>query len=230
MHRVLLAAMSLMAAADAAACVVPSGVPVVVARVEEGALVLANGVRLLPGTIVLRPDAAWPTTLEGAFIRYVAEDDAPDRHGRLIAQIFFARDGGEVWLQAQLVDDGAALVMPRRGSEVCAAQLLVREAARGNDDVQAADAMGGMIGRYAIAEGVITRALVLSDGVFLDFGDDWRTDFSVFIARGDIKRFGALLDDVRALEGRRVVVRGFVGDRAGPQMRVTSALALQVLP
>jgi len=141
---------------------------------------------------VLRPDAAWPATLEGAFIRYVAEDDAPDRHGRLIAQIFVARDVGEVWLQAQLIDDGAALVMPRRGSEACAAELLVREAVRGSGDVQAVDAMGGMIGRYAIAEGVITRALVLSDGVFLDFGEDWRTDFSVFIARGDIKRFGAL--------------------------------------
>ncbi|HRK70591.1 MAG TPA: hypothetical protein PLA85_03325 [Micropepsaceae bacterium] len=230
MRCVLFAALSMMAAADAAACVVPSGVPVVVARVEEGALVLANGVRLLPGTIVLRPDATWPATLEGAFIRYVTEDDAPDRHGRLIAQIFVARDGGEVWLQAQLIDDGAALVMPRRGSEACAAELLMRAAARGNDDVQAADAMGGMIGRYAIVEGVITRALVLSDGVFLDFGEDWRTDFSVFIARGDMKRFGVMLDQVRALEGRSVRVRGFVGDRAGPQMRVTSPRALELLP
>lgn len=219
-----------MVAADAAACVVPSGMPVAVSQVDAGTLVLANGVRLLPGTIVLAPDAALPVELEGAFVRYVAEDDAPDRHGRLIAQIFVARDGGDVWLQAQLIDDGAALVMPRRGSEACAVELLSRETARGGSDVRAANDMDAMIGHYAVVEGVITRALVLSDGAFLDFGEDWRNDFSVFIARGDMKRFGALLDDVRALEGRSVRVRGFVGDRAGPQMRVTSPQALQLLP
>lgn len=230
MRLILIAALCLLAAGEAMACAVPSGAPSRVVSVEGQVLVLEGGAQLVPGTIVLMPDAMLPAALEGSLVRHAAEGDAPDRHGRRVAQIFVARDGGETWLQADLVDADAARVMPRRGSEACAAELLAREEARGLGDVRTADDMNSMIGQYAIAEGVVTRALVLSDGVFLDFGEDWRTDFSAFIARGDMKRFGAILDDVRALEAKRVQLRGFVGERAGPQMRLSSPSALRLLP
>ncbi len=239
---VFLAALFGMQPGAAFACDMPSGASTRVTRVEAMTLTLDDGQLLLPGTIIAAPIPAENidplASVQGAMVRFVPEDDTLDRHGRLVAQIFVARDGLDVWLQDDLVRSGAALVMPRRDSEACAVELLeAEEAARlaqlgvwASPFILPADAVEGAVGRHAIVEGTITDTFVRSEGAFLDFGEDWRTDFSVFIARGDMKRFGALLDDVRALQGRRVRVRGFVGERAGPQMRLSSPHALALLP
>jgi micrococcal nuclease len=65
--------------------------------------------------------------------------------------------------------------------------------------------------------------------VYLNFGADWRADFTVRAQRADLA--GALAGlDLAALAGRMVEVRGVVLEAGGPLIELSHAEQIQVLP
>ena len=61
---------------------------------------------------------------------------------------------------------------------------------------------------------------IRSGRVYLNFGSDWRTDFTVRIDPADASRFETAGMDLLALEGQVIRVRGWVQDENGPMIRV----------
>ena len=57
--------------------------------------------------------------------------------------------------------------------------------------------------------------------IYLNFGDDWRRDFTVRIAPRDKRAFARAGLDLLALEGRTIRVRGWIKWRDGPMIDAT---------
>jgi endonuclease YncB( thermonuclease family) len=222
--------------------------PLAVARVPagdrlelaDGRTVRLAGVRLPAGHDAFAEQAR--TTLAGLLagqaVRLGTSAAPVDRYGDLIAQV--ERIDGK-WLQGALLEQGLAEVETRPGEVARAAAMLVleraaRTAGRGlwadpafapRSALRVADA----IGSFQIVQGRVLRVAPAGDYVYLNFGRDWRSDFTVRLRRVELDgRFARAGLDVLALAGRRIEVRGFVLDAGGPLIELSHPEQIQVLP
>jgi len=220
-----------------------------VAAVDDGdTLMLADGRALrLTGLQApkMRPEdpsfRAWPHAAEakatltqlaaGHDIRLHTMGAAEDRHGRLLAQVTVRAGGQEIWLQQAMLRAGAARVYTFPDNRACARELLAaereaREAGRGLWSlaayrIRSVDDAAAVIGQYHLVEGVVVRAQRVRDRLFWNFGDDYRTDFTVTIPARALPLFEGAGLDPAAAAGLRVRVRGWIELRNGPDIEVT---------
>jgi hypothetical protein len=80
---------------------------------------------------------------------------------------------------------------------------------------------------FQLVEGRVREVSEVGRRIYLNFGGDWRKDFTLTIEAGDRSRFA---DDLSGLEGRQVRVRGWLRDFNGPAIRLTHPEQLEVLP
>ena len=149
-----------------------------------------------------------------------------DRYGRIVAYVYTLRDGDELFVQGELVAAGFAQVGDRIGSRTCATELLGRErAARtaklglwADPDYNVVNAetptdVLARRGRFALVEGEVVSVRESGSTIYLNFGRRWSEDFAVTILKRNERNFAAVGLDLKGLEGRRVLVRGFIEAR-----------------
>ena len=182
--------------------------------------------------------AALAGLAEGQAVGLAPASPDPDRHGRVHAFLFL---GAATSLQSELVKAGWARVHVVPGEAACATALLADEAAartagrglwashdyaiRKADDPSLLD----QIGLYELVEGRVVSVGRGSRLVFLDFGRDWRRDFTVMVdaaAAAGLAKAGMAVD---SLAKRRVRVRGIIEDNNGPAMRIGEPAAIELL-
>lgn len=165
---------------------------------------------------------------------------AEDRYGRVLAHLT-TRDGR--WVQETLLRDGWALFDPHTDSPEAPpggldalrqAEADARAAGRGlwADPYYALrdpDTVAQAIGRFAVVRGRVISASGSPERVYINFGRDWRQDFTVEIDHHDLAAFRRRHIDPVALKGRLVEVRGWVESLNGPMIRVTVPAALTPL-
>lgn len=180
----------------------------------------------------------------GRAVDLVGQGASRDRYGRRLAQAYIApADGGErVWLQGALVAVGHARAYGIPGSYDCVAELIAaekmaREKRVGLWSLAAYDPRPARRTRdlralretFQIVEGTVTHARRTKRGIFLDFGSDWRWDFSLAIApsaeRVDRRWASGLLD----LAGKRVRARGWIVRRNGPAIEIDHPSQIELL-
>jgi len=157
-----------------------------------------------------------------------------DRYGRTVAVVF--ADGA--WVEAQLLKRGQVRAAPDLASAACARALLAAEdegrVARaghwrsGVFRVRKADEVRGT-GTFQIVEGTVTTATVNRGRAYINFGADYRSDFTVTVAPDDMKIFRSAKFDVRSLAGKHVRVRGWMEFYNGPEMTIAMPAAIEVL-
>ena len=74
---------------------------------------------------------------------------------------------------------------------------------------------------FQIVEGVVRGAAVVNKWGFLNFGKNYRDDFTAVVRRRDLGQFEKAGMDFEELRGKRVRVRGWLGNRNGPKIDVT---------
>jgi micrococcal nuclease len=222
-----------------------------VAEVRNGGtLVLENGlpVRLsgieLPtaggGSQTGRSSPAAQARLEAIAnqqkIRFVP--GAADRHGRIPSAVYLS-DGRLV--QAMLVAEGWARVHRLPGEAICLEGLLVAERAariarRGLWDgheyaIWSADdpSLIGRNGLYELVEGRVISVGRGSRMVFLNFGRDWKRDFTVMLPPEIADGLAASGTPIESLAMRRVRVRGLIEESGGPAIRLADVGGLELL-
>lgn len=206
--------------------------------VDGDTLVLEDGRRVrLAGVEAPKPPHGrrhWPlaetakTALEAlALDRTVAlrHDAAEDRYGRRLAQLY--RDDG-VWLQGEMLRRGLARVHTWADTRALAAEMLAieaeaRSAGRGLWSqrfygVRTPEDIERDLDSFQIVEGRVLDAQKVKGQVFLNFGPDWRTDFTARIAKRDLRLF---TDDPLALKGATIRVRGWISLWNGALIDVT---------
>ncbi len=159
-----------------------------------------------------------------------------DRHGRWLAHLHVKpSDGGPpVWVQQRLVRAGHARVYSFVDSRACAPALLAAERAARRARLglwrhaayrirSAARWRALLAYRYTfqIVEGRVLAVGRARGRIYLNFGPDWRQDFTVIVERRDARRFARAGFDLMALEGQRIRVRGWLIEKNGPAIRAT---------
>ena len=159
-----------------------------------------------------------------------------DRYGRALAHLH-AEDG--LWLQGQLLAEGMARVYSFRDNRALVAEMLAEEAvARANGRgiwghpyyrVLAADEAGAHVDSFQLVEGLVLDAAVVGGRLYLNFGPDWKTDFTIGVDRRDLRLFERAGSDYLQWRGKRLRVRGWIDTWNGPYVRATHPEQIEVL-
>ena len=75
----------------------------------------------------------------------------------------------------------------------------------------------------------MVAAAVVRGRAYLNFGPDWKGDFTVSVEPRHRRLFDAEGIDIEALEDRRIRVRGWVESWNGPLIEVTHPKQIEVL-
>ena len=161
----------------------------------------------------------------------------PDRYGRLRGHLVRSDDG--TWIQGALLAAGLARVHSLVDDRAGVAEMLVIErrarAARlgiwsePRYRVRAVSEADASLRSFQLVEGRVKAAAVVRGRGYLNFGDDWREDFTVSIGPRDRRRFETAGIDIEDYEGRLVRVRGWVDSFNGPMIEATHPEQIEVL-
>lgn len=177
--------------------------------------------------------AAAPPSLTGAVavLRATAE---PDRYGRVVGDLVLKATGASV--RVELIKNGLAFVDPAVMSGACLQALFAAERSAETDrrgvwadsPVISADspALAAAAGRIVIVDGTVKTIGETRQTIYLNFGYRYRTDFTVIVRKRDARGWD---DAARALEGRRVRVRGLLEAWNGGLIRVEHPAQIDAL-
>ncbi|MGB9152085.1 MAG: thermonuclease family protein [Alphaproteobacteria bacterium] len=190
----------------------------------------------LAGIKAAGPDAA--AFLESAIVGHnlVLQDAAGDRYGRISATVFI--EGQNQSIENAMLRAGNAFVYPATGDDARLEDMLnlehtARQEKRGywaDHPDTSADNAETLYGKYGFVSGTITKAERVKNKVFLNFGADWRTDFTIAIAAHDLRAFKKADLDPLTLQGKKLRVRGWVKREFGPMITVTDPHQVELLP
>ena len=85
------------------------------------------------------------------------------------------------------------------------------------------------LGTFQLIEGRVLDAAKVKGTVYLNFGADWRTDFTISIPREALKLFEVDGVDPLSLIGESVRVRGWLIKRNGPMIRAKHPKQIELL-
>ena len=85
------------------------------------------------------------------------------------------------------------------------------------------------MGTFAFVAGKVLKAERIKNTLHLNFGDDWRTDFTVTIAARDMHRFKKAGIDPLDYDKQNIRVRGWVKSDHGPMIVVTDPSQIETL-
>lgn len=237
-------------AAPVPACLPPlAGTERVTAVVDNGVLRLAHGrvarlegllwpsAQLSPG-LRQRATAALRQLVASQVIGLRALQPRLDRYRRLRVQALLP---GDRWVQSLILQQGLARVSIAPDRAECAKEMYAAEArahaARVGIWAQPAYAIrvpGSLrradLGTFQIVEGKVLSAKVTSGRAYLDFGQNWRTDFTVTIDAEGLKRFRAANIDPYSYTGKPLRVRGYIDRRNGYEIEAMSPAQIEMLP
>lgn len=139
--------------------------------------------------------------------------------------------GDATSLEERLIAAGVARVAPRTDDIAFIERLLTVEriARQGKKGLWALDAYQvfnadnatDAIGGYHLIEGTAVSAHKARSRFYLNFGDDYRTDFTASATSTLYRRWVKAGFDLASLQGARVRIRGFVVDINGPSIDLT---------
>lgn len=211
---------------------------------EDGTTVRLAGIQTPEPARGDRP--AWPLATEAATavghallgndVTLWHPEDREDRWGRSLAHV--VRDDG-LWMQGALLMAGLARVYTQPRTATGARLMLDLErtarAARSGIwrkrfyRVRNPAETWGDLDSVQVVEGRVVDAAVVRGTAYLNFGPDWRRDFT-FRARPDVRQvFARAGIDLADLTGRRVRGRGWVFPLNGPMIDLTHPEGLEVL-
>ena len=249
----LLAGIAPPAAAGAFDALAPETGAVVAEVIDGDTVVLADGrqVRLVgiqaPKLPLGRPDfAPWPLADKakaalaeialGRSVELGFGGRRMDRHGRWLAHLLAP---GGLWVQGELLTRGLARVYSFADNRALAAEMLAledaaRDAGRGiwADPfyrVRAPEEADAETDSFQLVEGRVLSAVVVRGRGYLNFGLDWRSDFTLAIDPQSRRLFEAEGRAIESYTGLRVRARGWLKSFNGPMIEITHPEQIEVL-
>lgn len=157
-----------------------------------------------------------------------------------LAQIFVKSEGGRwIWAQEAMLREGMGRARTwkdnyARYAALYEAEALARKAKKGvwankAFAIRKADTIGADERGFQLVEGVVRSVGVTETRTYLNFGDDYRTDFTVQINTDDLANWTKTDPPLDSLKGKRVRVRGFVYEAGGPMIRIDHPQAIELI-
>lgn len=164
-----------------------------------------------------------------------------DRYGRIEAHVFVTRNGTEVSVQQELLAKGHARVSARLPERSCAAAFLALERkariaklglwGQSYYDVRSADGTAELLsrrGQFALVEGKVVSVRESGGTIYVNFGRRWSEDFTVTILKRNERTFTDFGIEPKKLQGRHVLVRGWIEQRGGPLIEATRPEQIEI--
>ena len=159
-----------------------------------------------------------------------------DRHGRALAHLHGPQGG---WIQGEMLRLGLARVYSFHDNTALVDDMLAleREARGARRGIWAhryyrvlnATETPKFIDTFRLVEGRILDAARVRGRMYLNFGEDWRSDFTVTMSPRDMKRFTGALAEPSHWKGRRIRVRGWLKVFNGPMIEATHPQQIELL-
>jgi endonuclease YncB( thermonuclease family) len=181
--------------------------------------------------------------VKGRSLRLMYGGNREDRHGRILAHLLVLEGPLQgtkgVWVEQAMLKQGLARVYSFRDNRACISELLTFErAARASQigiwghayyDVREVEKLEDLIDTFQVFQGIVLNAERRSEGVYLNFGEDWRSDATIFIAKKNLRRFEKSDLDLLSLENKRVRARGWLDLRNGPMVDLTHPEQIEIV-
>lgn len=153
-----------------------------------------------------------------------------------LAHVIRASDG--VWINGEMLRHGLARVMPSESNPELMKEMYHQESIAIREKfglwhvhpVLTADQAQQAIGDFAVIEGVIQKSALVKNQTYLNFGDDWKTDFTVSITPDIRKKLLRMGINTQTLAGRSVRVRGEVRSYNGAFLELSTPDSLEIFP
>ena len=187
--------------------------------------------------------AALGVLTKGQIVGLYYGGERRDRYERALAQVYTLKADGkpDLWVQEEMVRLGMARVYTwpdtfQDSQKLYQAERAARAGGRGiwshsyyNIRSPEPNMLAQDVDSFQLVEGIITSTADIRGRVYLNFGADYKTDFTIAIAKRDRKRFKRAGIDPVSLEGARVRVRGWVELMNGPMIWLDHPERLEIL-
>lgn len=171
---------------------------------------------------------------------YQTSDKSTGRTNRLQQKLYHVViEENESWVQGVLVQLGLARVRTDKSNPEMAQELYIleqqaraaglglwsKEENRILSDVQAEN----FVNSFQIVEGTVMSAARKQNNIYLNFGQDWRKDFTVSIPSNSLQGFNKGNMNPLDLNGKKIRVRGWIGSYNGPYIDIDHPEAIEIL-
>lgn len=201
----------------AADCTGESGGTSVVTAIHDGEILILEDGRTIRLAGIFTPKraqdgplaearATMENTLRGLVLGKKIElrlsEKQRDRYGRLMAHAFIVDGDRRQWVQEKIIGDGLARVISSWDGRACVGALLAsengaREAKRGLwqsgyfavRPAEAEAVLTGLARSYEIVEGQVRSVAEIRGRTYINFGQDWRQDFTAFVSEKAARLF-----------------------------------------
>jgi micrococcal nuclease len=159
-----------------------------------------------------------------------------DRHGRLLSHLFLK---DENWIQGALLEAGMARVYSFRDNRSRVAKMLKHERT-------ARKVKRGIWGHsyyriinhqqtqrhlrsFQLIEGKVLKAVVVRGRAYLNFGENWRKDFTITMSPRTMRRFWRKGPAIDNYQGKKICVRGWLKKFNGPMIEASHPEQIEIL-
>jgi micrococcal nuclease len=166
--------------------------------------------------------------VDGKEVRLEFDTEKEDHYSRTLAYVYVR----ETMINRELVLSGVALAVPyppnlKHQRELSAAMDEARRAKRGlwadpGRWMVDSDDTSRFIGESKTIVGRVVSTGLIGAGIFLNFGPDYKTDFTAFIPRDDLAYFSetGVTNPADYYRGKTVEVTGSIYEKNGPSITV----------
>lgn len=179
-------------------------------------------------------------TNKSVYLHQTAKKDfgRTNQMGHHLAHI--ERQSDKAWAQGALLALGLARAKTTQRNPEMADQMyrLERQAREAKSGIWAEDAgypvltpeqAMGRLQSFQIIEGTVHSATIKQNRIYINFGADWRTDFTISIAPQSRRLFSRAGLDPLQWNGRKIRVRGWLEEYNGPYIEIDHPQALEFL-
>ncbi len=151
-----------------------------------------------------------------------------DRHGTRPAQIILEENN--VWVQDHMIAKGLAWAFATRKTQrmigtLKKSEYIARRNRQGFWDaklyrVKNTEEVKRYLNSYQIVEGTVVNVTRKNISTYINFGADWRTDFTITVPNKYMGDFYNVYEEFvpEKLEGEKIKIRGWVEDKNGPMI------------
>lgn len=161
-----------------------------------------------------------------------------NRFGHLLAHLETSPEN--IWVQGYLLEKGLARVRPSADNLAMAEQMLAAEEKARQENLglwnmdeykilKPEDAETALHS-WGIIEGTVHSSAIVKNKTYLNFGADWKNDFTITIPAAVRKQMVRAGTNPLSLTHKKLRVRGWLESYNGPYIELMHATWLQVLP
>lgn len=194
---------------------------------DDGRKVRLVGIQAPKTGLAEEARAALAALVSGQEVELRPEGRAVDRHGRTLAHLFV----GGVWVQGEMLGRGLARVYTLADNRTRAEEMYAKEQTARAERlglwrhpafaVRTPEESGRLLGTFQVVAGRVENAARAQGRIYLNFGSDWRNDFTVVIPSDASALFHKAGIDPLTWKGRIVQVRGWLDSYNGPMITVS---------